>query len=171
MWTQQYNFLDSSTKKMKVADTVAFSIDIEFVDIFDNFSKHSDQYKKRELVNRNKAWQEDHHISNRLDNPVFKNRYRLFGKQGEVTSDVSAQANAEWTRQSQSNLMEWPSIINPEWNSRASHYNDEILLLNKWLDQQANLWEQTLEYIKSLTDSSILLDGKEKLKYSCWSKN
>ena len=171
MWTQQYNFLDSSTKKMKVADTVAFSIDIEFVDIFDNFSKHSDQYKKRELVNRNKAWQEDHHISNRLDNPVLKNRYRLFGKQGEVTSDVSAQANAEWTRQSQSNLMEWPSIINPEWNSRASHYNDEILLLNKWLDQQANLWEQTLEYIKSLTDSSMLLDGKKKLKYACWSKN
>ena len=77
MWTQQYNFLDSSTKKMKVADTVAFTISIEFEDISDKFSKRSEQFKKMEIKKENENLQKGFDIYNNLENPVSKNRYRV----------------------------------------------------------------------------------------------
>jgi hypothetical protein len=56
MWTQQYNFLDSSTKKMNVSETVAFTISMEFVDISDNYSNNSDQYNQKEIKKQNEIW-------------------------------------------------------------------------------------------------------------------
>jgi hypothetical protein len=77
MHTQQYNFLDSSTKKMNIPKTIAFSIDIEFVDMSDNEPKHSQQYEEKKAESRNKTWQRSYHIANDLDNPVLKNKYRI----------------------------------------------------------------------------------------------
>jgi hypothetical protein len=62
---------------MKVVDSVAFSIDIEFVDITNKEPKHSEQYQKKEIAISNKEWQTTYRISNDLENPVLKNTYRL----------------------------------------------------------------------------------------------
>ena len=48
-WTQQYEFLDSSTKKINIANTFAFSIDVDFVDITNKGMTHSNQYWKKDL--------------------------------------------------------------------------------------------------------------------------
>ena len=74
-WTQQYEFLDSSTKQMNMANTFAFSIDVEFVDISNNMSVQSEQYKKIEQENQDKkAWLE-YWILNPLTDAKKKNTY------------------------------------------------------------------------------------------------
>ena len=80
MWTQQYNFLDSSTKKMNVADTVAFTISIEFEDVANKFTKQSLQFQKKEMKMMNESLQKCWGMYNDLENPVSKNYYRLIGK-------------------------------------------------------------------------------------------
>jgi hypothetical protein len=39
--------LDSTTKKIKIADTFAFTIDVEFVDISNKMPEQTEHYKKR----------------------------------------------------------------------------------------------------------------------------
>ena len=75
MWTQEYNYLDSSTKKMKVSKTFDFSINVEFVDIAEKPSKQSAHYKELKAENNNKINQKYYHISNPLDDPASKNYY------------------------------------------------------------------------------------------------
>lgn len=162
MWTQQYNFLDSSTKKMKVADTVAFTISIEFEDISDKFSKRSEQFKKMEIKRENENLQKGFDIYNNLENPVSKNRYRVIGKQWEETDDITTQWNPQWTKQSQSNLsVSSSSVVNSNSDSRASHEFSKSQLLDKWLDQQGNLWISIEGYIIALTEDTIGLDSKK----------
>jgi hypothetical protein len=42
---------------MNFADTFAFTIDVEFVNIANKMPKHSDQYKDKELKNDNESAQ------------------------------------------------------------------------------------------------------------------
>jgi len=165
MWTQQYNFLDSSTKKMKVSDTVAFTISIEFEDISDKFSKRSEQFRKMEIKRENEGLQSSFGIRNNLENPVKKNNYRVVGKQWEETDDITTQWNPQWTKQSQSNLsVSASSVVNSNSDSRASHEFNKSQLLDKWLDQQGNLWKSIDGYIKALTEDTIGLDSKKDKK-------
>lgn len=162
IWTQEYNFLDSSTKKMNMADTVAFSIDIEFVDIAGMFANHSEQYLKKEIKNANKSWQKDYHISNNLEDPLFKNNYVLMDEKGKL-GDVTNQSNAEWTERSKSNLsVESSSTVDLNSDSRASHYSNKSQLLDKWLDQQGDLWINILKYTEEATNRTRALDAKPK---------
>jgi flagellin-specific chaperone FliS len=65
---------------MKVADTVAFTISIEFEDIANKFPKLSEQFKKKEIKKKNEDLQKEYNITNNLENPVEKNQYRVSGK-------------------------------------------------------------------------------------------
>jgi hypothetical protein len=65
---------------MNVADTVAFTISIEFEDVANKFTKQSLQFQKKEKKKINESWQKSLGIYNDLENPVSKNYYRLIGK-------------------------------------------------------------------------------------------
>ena len=122
---------------MNMANTVAFSIDIEFVDIAGNFSNQSEQYLKKEVKNANESWQRNYHISNNLEDPLFKNYYGIAAAKEKKSEDISTQANAERTQRSRTNVaVESSSVVDLNSDSRASHYSEESQLLDKWLDQQ-----------------------------------
>ena len=164
IWTQQYNFLDSTTKKMKVVDSVAFSIDIEFVDITNKEPKHSEQYQKKEIAISNKEWQTTYRISNDLENPVLKNTYRLVWYEWEVIDDFTAKWNEEKIRSTQDDLNNKPTnMASPVSDSHSSRYNDISQELNRWLDQQWNLWLETLWYINELYRYANALNQKPKI--------
>ena len=119
-----------------MADTVAFSIDIEYVDIAGRFANHSEQYLKKKIKNANESWQRNHHISNNLEDPIFKNYYVIMAESGSL-ADITNQSNAERTQRSNSNLsVESSSVVDLSSDSRASHYSKKTQLLDKWLDQQ-----------------------------------
>jgi hypothetical protein len=67
--------LDSTTKKIKIADNFAFTIDIEFVDLADKMPEQTEHYKKKKLEDDNKVWQTMNYVKNPLDSSDSKNRY------------------------------------------------------------------------------------------------
>ena len=56
---------------MNVADTFAFTIDIEFVDITNDKQKHSDQYEKRKKKAQNEMRKQEYQISNTSRNAFY----------------------------------------------------------------------------------------------------
>ncbi len=164
IWTQQYNFLDSTTKKMKVVDSVAFSIDVEFVDTTNKQPKHSEQYQKKEITNSNKMWQRVYHISNDLEDPVLKNTYRLIWYEWEVVEDFTVKWNNEKTRNTLNELNKQPApVVSPESDSHSSRYSDFSQKMDRWFDQQWNLWQESLWYINELHRYATALDQKPKI--------
>ena len=162
MWTQQYNFLDSTTKKMKVADTVAFTISVEFEDISNKFTKQSLQFQKKEMKMMDESLLRSAGVYNDLENPVQKNQYRLIGREWEETNDITARWNPQWTNQSQTNLgVAASNLVNSDSDSRASHNITKSWLLDKWLDQQWDLWKSIDGYINDLAEDTIGLDSKK----------
>ena len=57
VWTKQSNFLDSSTKKIKIDKVISFSIDVQSVDIWEKPKESSEQYENKMLKNINKELQ------------------------------------------------------------------------------------------------------------------
>ena len=162
MWTQQYNFLDSTTKKMKIADTVAFTISVEFEDISNKFTKQSLQFQKKEMKMMDESLLRSAGVYNDLENPVQKNQYRLIGREWEETNDITARWNPQWTNQSQTNLgVAASNLVNSDSDSRASHNITKSWLLDKWLDQQWDLWKSIDGYINDLAEDTIGLDSKK----------
>jgi len=164
IWTQQYNFLDASTKKMKVADSVAFSISMEFVDISNKPPKKSAQYNEKKIQSDNKEWQTNYLISNDLRNPVLKNTYRAVGDAGDAVSDFSAMSNADWAEETQTNLAVSPfARQDPSASSRSDRYANISQILDRRLDQQWNLWIEGLWYIEDLDKYAVSLYAKPKI--------
>jgi hypothetical protein len=62
---------------MKVADTFAFSIDIEFVDIADQLPNYSTHYRTFVAERENNKSLQNYGISNPINNPGTKNRFRV----------------------------------------------------------------------------------------------
>ena len=60
---------------MNFADSFAFTIDVEFVNITNKIPTHSEQFKNRELINMNKTAQSSCEVSNPLNIPSAKNKY------------------------------------------------------------------------------------------------
>lgn len=123
-WTQQYEFLDSSTKRINVADTFAFSIDIDFVDIRNNRATHSDQYEKKKAETFNEQLLQSVGIANPVDNPSAKNIYRVVWD------------GDEWKFKPMVDLIE---------DSRSSRYSMNEESVVKWMDQQWDLWTKVSE--------------------------
>ena len=150
-WTQQYEFLDSSTKRINIADTLAFTIDVEFVDITNKKSTHSDQYGEKELENFNKKAQSAYWISNSLNNPSKKNAYRVSWN-WQLTEMLSLLETASSSLETTVNLLE---------NSDSLRYNMNAESLANWMNQQWSLRTKLSEDVINLTEYSKALYGKK----------
>lgn len=140
-WTQQYEFLDSSTKKINIADTLAFSIDVEFVDVTNKGSMHSDQYWKKILENFNKEALLVYGISNPLDDLSVRNVYRVvWGWWGE------------WGLKPMVDLIE---------NSRSNRYAMNGEFIAGWMDQQWSLRTKMSEDFSDWTEYANKLKTKK----------
>ena len=163
--TQQYNFLDSTTKKTKVADTFAFSIWVEWVDIASKQSNYSIHYKQYLAEKENKKLQEMYDVSHSLDNPVLKNHYSMMRSIWDNITDFKALSNADAVRQDRENLNNMPTLfVDQINNSRASRYGDISLDLDLWADQHANFWVEVLWYVKDTKDYAQVLYSKKQSK-------
>lgn len=162
--TQQYNFLDSTTKKTKIADTVAFTISVEFADIWDYKPKQSKQYKTLEAKKRNETLQTAYHISNDLENPVEKNRYRLISDGWDVGNDFSTITSSEANKSKKAQLsISSNTPINQNSDANASRYSETSESLHRRIDQQWTLWIQISNYINELDKEAKMLYSKKRI--------
>ena len=162
IWTPQYNFLDSTTKEIKIADSLSFTVDVEWVDITEKLSNQSTQYKKRVMKVNNKDLQSEYNISNSLDNNVLKNHYRLVGYEWEVLDDLRASTNVDDVKNRMSDLSVTPWFIYDQLKlPNTSRYGDISQTLNSWLDQQWNFWVNTMWYIVDLDSYAQALYAKK----------
>ena len=161
-WTQQYEFLDSSTKQMNVADTLAFTIDIEFVDLADKMPQRSEQFKKKELEKFNTQATQAYGIANPLNNPVTKNSYLVVWYPWEIVSDYMYAANADANRRIISELDKKPEpFVGWVEDSDAQRYHNFKDYVGRFMDQQWTLREETLRYVKDFTAYSEELYAKK----------
>lgn len=162
--TQQYNFLDSTTKKTKISNTVAFTINVELANIRDYKPKQSTQYKTKKATDRNETLQATYHISNDLENPVQKNRYILINDNWNIGNDFSSITNtaANKSKKSQLSVSSY-TPINQNANADASRYNDTIESLHRRVDQQWHLWSEISNYINELDKEAKMLYAKKRI--------
>ena len=165
LWTrtQQSNFLDSSTKNMKLVDTVAFSISVENVDIFKNFDKISEQSKKKALRRDNQVWQATYNISSSLNNPSRKNQYRIVWYTWEVINDYRWTIDVESLRQSQEIIgTAVDYYVNKLEDSNADRYVSISENVDTFIEQQADLWKEIKRYMEYMTQYAEALYAKKK---------
>ena len=141
--TQQNEFLDSSTKQMNLADTFAFTINVEFVDISNRFTSPSQLHKETEIKSDNQQQQMYYWISNPLNIPEKKNTYAIIW----------------WDK-----ISNYPApepLLDPNENSYANHYNTFSEYFHKWFDQQWSLWIKTTNDITDMNTYTINLINKQ----------
>ena len=155
LWTrtQQYNFLDSSTKNMNFADTFAFSIDVELVDIWKNHHK-STQSQEIQAKIQNGLVKAAFKTDTALDNVNLKNMFRLVSNGNETVSDI------KWYKTELDNSTN--QILNVANTDMAQRHLGFSSLIDAWLSQQANLWISATEYARIRFDDADLLYKKPK---------
>lgn len=161
-WTQQYEFLDSSTKQMNFADTFAFTIDVEFVNIANKMPKHSNQYKDKELKNDNDAAQLENWISNPTDNPSTQNNYGVIGKSDGENTDFGDSTNVRTNNVAQSESNQKPVPFTKLFENAYDELHTNVE--SYWdlrLNQQWELWVNAAWYIDSLSSSATFLNGRK----------
>lgn len=160
--TQQYEFLDSSTKKIKFADSFAFTIDVELVDIANRIQTHSDQYKEKKLKDFNNKTLSNYKISNPLNNPVSKNSYAIVWYLWEDISDYTKWANADTNRDALSDLnQDSKPLFNEIDNSNSNRYNSLSEHIWNFMDQEWTLRKQTSKYVSDLNIYTKELKSKK----------
>ena len=162
IWTQQYNFFDSSTKLTDIADTFSFTMSAEKKSIKQKVWEPTEEYKKRVMKTRNYNWLVANHVANPIDNPATRNWYLLVGYEWEVVWDIVASANADMSRQSQWYLNVAPSfIVDQSENSNAARYAKISELFSDWLDEQWDFWAQKVDYLNELDSYAKALYAKK----------
>ena len=163
MWTQQYNFLDSSTKKMNVANTFAFSIDIEWVDIANDLPNYSRQYKQYISNKNNEKMQKSFSIKYPTDDYITKNAFALLARHSYIVDDFSSLANSELSRNDKADLTAGAEgLADLNSDSDASRYASMVSNLDVWLEQQAELWTTALWFTRTFDDHAVLLNSKRE---------
>ena len=162
IWTQQYNFLDSTTKMMDVADTFSFTVAASKKKIGEKAWEPTNEYLQRTMKTKDDNWLVANHVANPLDNPATRNRYLLVGYEWEIVWDISAWANADATRQSQwyLNVAPW-FIVDQSENSNAARYAEISELFGNWLDEQWDFWAEKVEYLKEMDEYAKALYAKK----------
>lgn len=161
-WTQQYEFLDSSTKQMNFADSFAFTIDVEFVNIANKMSKHSDQFEDKELKNDNDAAQIANGISNSTNNPSTKNAYRIIKDSDGENSDWNDVANVGMNNDTQRELDKKPVPFTDLFETALDELHTNVeSYWNLRLNQQMELWKNAAWYIDSFSSSATFLNGRK----------
>ncbi len=161
-WTQQYNFLDSTTKLMDVADTFSFTVSANKRKISEKVWEPNDEYLIRTFETTDNNWLVVNHVANPLDNPATRNYYLLVGEEWEVVWDISASTNADVARQSQwyLNVAPW-FIVDQSENSNAARYAKISELFGNWLDEQWDFWADKVEYLKEMDEYAKALYAKK----------
>ena len=158
-WTQQYEFLDSSTKRMNFADSFAFTIDVEFVNVSNKMSKRSKQFQKRELKNSNET--QCYGIKNPLDTSVWVDRYSTISDPSSVKEEsVWDSTNSEKSDNLQNGDDGCMSFVDLFEDAYADIHVTMETHSSSWLSQQWELWNNTEEYMKTLIDAAKLLNSK-----------
>ena len=162
VWTQQYNFLDSSTKKMNFSDSIAFSLSVEWVDIWENYPEESNQYSDKISKKINKGFQEAYGIYNSLENAAVKNAFRLIWFDWEIVEDFAWSANASAVAKAWAEINQAPEVsADLLGKSTSSRYNSLTNYLRTWFDQQGSLWLETTNHIWEWTDYAKKLYSKK----------
>ena len=163
IWTQQRNFLDSTTKMMKVVDSFAFSIDVEFVDIADQLPNYSTHYREFVADRENEKSLQNYWISSPLNNPATKNRFRIVWSRWESVRWYSTASNPDVNRQNLADLDVAPSaVVDLSEYSREERYAALSKLLHNWDDIQADFWQSSLSLINDMTSYAEALNAKRK---------
>ncbi len=162
MWTQQYNFLDSTTKKMNIADSFAFSIDIERVDIANRLPNYSKEYREYVAKKNNEKRQKTYGIQNSINDPSTKNRYGVMASHYFNVTDVSSTLNSEISRQKKSDLTQKTQpVVDYNKDSNASRYVSLWNSLDVLIFQQANFWINASLYTQNFYDYAVNLFEKK----------
>lgn len=163
IWTQQYNFLDSSTKMMKVADSFAFSIDFEFVDIADQLPNYSTHYREFVAERGDETALEYYWIWNSINNPATKNKFRIVWDRWDSVKWYDTASNPDVNRQDLADLDVAPSLsVDLSDYSREERYATLSQLMHNLNDMQAHFWERIIENIKDMTSYADALNAKRK---------
>ena len=104
---------------MNIADTFAFTIDMEMVDISGNPSKKSDQYKDKSIQTQNDNWKTAYFVSNQLNNPSTKNTHSVIESHSSTGLNMRPEPLADFIRDSGA--------------SRHSVFEESV---GKWMQQQ-----------------------------------
>ena len=158
-WTQQNEFLDSSTKQMKMSDSLSFTNSVEFGSISNEDPTHSTQYLEMDMEKNNEIWQSIYNILNSLDNPSTQNAYRLIWNWSEGKPDVVGSAsNQNGNTSASDGRLE--TLVDINSDSDASRYVDFSEYFATWLDKQWQLWTQIYDYISNLDTYTVMLLNK-----------
>ena len=148
---------------MKIADSFAFTIDVEFVDLAEKMWTQSDQYQKKKLKDDNRSWQSDNEVAHSLDDPSAKNAYRTVWTLAESVGDYSAGANSDMNRKIQADLDKTPKpMVDPIDNTDAYRYNMFASHLGRFMDQQGTFWIDASNYQSEMSSYAAMLYAKEK---------
>lgn len=161
IWTEQHNFLDSSTKKMNFGKMITFTLNVDFVDLGSKLFKSSVQFLKRKIQEKNENKKQIYWISNPLNNPVSKNKFRIVWEEWENTSDYSASVDYEWLVDKKEDMN---TTIQPMVNRDTSYAERYVMIsemVDKWAKQQQQFWEQATEYANNWGSLSEMLYSKK----------
>ena len=127
---------------MNFADSFAFTIDVEFVNIANKMSKHSDQFEDKELKNDNDAAQIANGISNSTNNPSTKNAYRIIKDSDGENSDWNDVANVGMNNDTQRELDKKPVPFTDLFETALDELHTNVeSYWNLRLNQQMELWK------------------------------
>ena len=161
MWTQQYNFLDSSTKKMDVQDTFSFTIAANKKKVSEQVWEPTDEYKQRTMKTKDDNWLVVNHVANPLDNPATRNYYRLVGDEpGEIIRNSSTKGSASSNSQWYLNVAPW-FVVDQSENSNAARYAEISKLFSDRLDFEWAFWADKVDYLKEMDEYAKALYAKK----------
>lgn len=148
-WTQQYNFLDSSTKNMNFADTFAFSINAEFVDIWKNHHQSKQFKEKIEKINnlsiKSKLW-----ASTSLIEAITKNKFRNISNGDDLVIDF------KWYSTNINN--DQVPIVDVSIDAQRRIWFSS--LIDSWIQGQANLRISATSYVSQRFEYAKILYNK-----------
>lgn len=161
MWVPQHNFLDSSTKKMNFGEMISFTLSFDFEALFAKMFKESEQYQSRELKEQNRNMQEVNQVYYPLNNPAYKNQYRLIGYEWENSQDISQAINPGMNNDEIAQLNQ-PKTFMIQWDmSNSQRYVAVTELVDKWAEQQAEFWQQVTDYVVQWWELAQVLYAKK----------
>ena len=167
IWTKQYNFLDSTTKKNKIADTFAFSIDLELVDIANRLPNYTREYKEFVAKKNNEKWQKQRWIKNPIDNPSTKNTYAGLASENYNynISDVSDVVSPSISLNKKSDMTpKSRTISDPSKDSNASRYESLLRNIDVFIFQQADFRINASSYTQNFYNYAVNLYEKKDKK-------
>lgn len=160
-WTQQYEFLDSSTKRIKFADAFAFSIDVEFVNIGNRRAKRSSQYEEKEKKTDNKNAQEEFNVENSLNTTEGRNYFRIItDEEFKGLAEKTQNDNEQTKEQLKSGTTSVSKDVHE--SEQAIHHVQVESYWDLWLDQQWELRKNVSGYIANMRSSATLLKDSKK---------